>query len=47
MATRLKWTAIVLLAAFGVWLTLQHGVEGSLQSSWNCAGSRALFCIQR
>jgi hypothetical protein len=47
MATKVKFAALVLVAAFGIWLTFQSGVEGRLFSSWNCAGSRALICFQR
>ena len=47
MATKIKIAALVLVAAFGLWLAFQNGVEGSLPSSWNCAGSRSLLCLQR
>ena len=47
MATKIKIAALVLVAAFGLWLTFQHGVEGSLSSSWNCAAARSLICLQR
>jgi hypothetical protein len=47
MATKLKFAALALVAAFGIWLTFQAGVEGRLVSAWNCAASRALFCVQR
>ena len=48
MATKVKIAVLILVAAFGVWLTFQSGVEGRrLFSSWNCAASRALICFQR
>jgi hypothetical protein len=47
MIAKIKWLVLALVAAFGVWLTFQSGVEGRLTSAWNCAASRALFCVQR
>jgi hypothetical protein len=47
MVLKLKIAAFVLLAVFGLWLAY-HNVEPKMpHASWNCAGSRALVCIQR
>jgi hypothetical protein len=47
MVLKLKIAAFVLLSGFGLWLAFNN-VEPKLPySSWNCAGSRALFCLQR
>jgi hypothetical protein len=47
MVTTLKWTTLALVAALGVWLTFQQGVEARFVSAWNCAASRAPICLQR
>jgi hypothetical protein len=47
MVKSLKWAALVFIAAFGIWLTFQQGVEARFVSAWSCAASRALICMQR
>lgn len=48
MRDRIKIAAVILLAAFGLWLSLREPLPGSgIPSAWNCAGSRALLCIQK
>jgi hypothetical protein len=47
MVTTLKWTALALVAALGIWLTFQQGIEARFVSAWSCATSRALICVQR
>lgn len=46
MALKLKVAAFVLVLVYGVWLAL-HVEPATPVSSWNCAGSKALLCIQR
>lgn len=47
MPTKVKIIALAVVLALGTYLTFQSGVEGRLHSAWNCAGSRALICLQR
>lgn len=47
MIAKLKWIVLALVAAFGIWLTLQNGITGNLPGAWNCAASKAIFCLQR
>jgi len=47
MVTKLKWVALALVAAFGIWLAFQQGIEPSYNSVSNCAPARALFCVAR
>jgi hypothetical protein len=47
MVRTLKWTALALVAALGIWLTFQQGIEARFVSAWSCAASRALICVQR
>jgi hypothetical protein len=47
MVTTLKWSALALIAALGLWLTFREGVEARFNSVQNCAAARALFCVQR
>jgi hypothetical protein len=47
MVRKLKWVALALVAAFGIWLAFQQGIEPSYNSVSNCAPARALFCVAR
>jgi hypothetical protein len=47
MVTKLKIAAFGLFMAYGIWLAFNQPPSASNYSSWNCAGSKALFCIQK
>jgi hypothetical protein len=48
MRTRIKLAVVVLFIVFGIWLTAREPLPGAgIPSLWNCAGSRALICIQK
>jgi hypothetical protein len=46
MVAKIKFGIFLLIVAYGVWLAFN--VEPMRPySSWNCAGSKMPFCIQR
>jgi hypothetical protein len=48
MIRKLRIVALALLAGFGIWLAFHEPLPGTgLVSSWNCAASRAIICIQK
>ena len=46
MVTKLKLAAFVLVMTYGVYLALNVEPKQPY-ASWNCAGSKMPFCIQR
>jgi hypothetical protein len=46
MKQKLILGGFVVVLVYGVWLAFQPR-DGAIYSSWNCAGSRALICIQK
>jgi L-asparagine transporter-like permease len=48
MHTPIKLVLVVMFIVFGLWLTAREPLPGAgIPNLWNCAGSRALICIQK
>jgi hypothetical protein len=48
MMTKIKLVALAAMVILGCWLAFeQGGPEPKMVSAWSCAGSKALFCVQR
>ena len=47
MRTKLKWIALALIGAVGLWLAFQNPPDGFIPGARNCAAARAIVCLQR
>ncbi|MDQ2079927.1 hypothetical protein RA307_07030 [Xanthobacteraceae bacterium Astr-EGSB] len=48
MRARFKLVLAVLFIVLGLWLAAREPLPGTgIPNMWNCAGSRALICIQK
>jgi len=47
MRAKLKWIALALIGAVGLWLAFQNPPDGFIPGAHNCAAARAIICFQR
>jgi hypothetical protein len=48
MRAKLKWIALALMGAVGLWLPFQNPPDGFIPpGAHNCAAARAIICFQR